>query len=657
MSTYSEILEQSVILQNQLKSNNDYILSLNKNMEILISGYQLLLNVVQNHDNLLNNALDKKKGCNSLELAMCMENSNVGANEEVNEMINDISNVDLEDNLCSELNTSVINPPGIHHETVFNVIPIKILPQIYSDLPPTSIKNAKRTNSFDDISSIDSNILDLINPDFVKINLQSTKLSNSIQLSKSNTSNEKTCDNETSDDVSDDGTSVSQIDMAETYDVENTCGSSKTFSVYEGFHHTPYELHHESNFSLFKVSELDKSTKFSTHFDNRSVAFYGEFPYSYSNTTHEPQAFKNNGYLGKLLSYVEVVYPNAKFNSAMVHRYCTGENHIPMHSDSEADIVDGSSIITISLGDTRVMRFQEKDSSYMSSVSLKHGDSLIMTKDSQKYFCHGILPEDDKSLRISVTLRLLNSPNITNILETRNLSTISCPQPDLQPKIPVLTRAYNDNKQDNFQNRQFYTNQKKSFENSTRPVTTIYISSSMFRFLNPYKMSSNQQNAHVFFYPGATAEQMMKRLFQDPIFRAIDRKSVKQIFILSGTNNVDAILAGSQTISSVSKNLSELLGRVWTHFDHPKIQVINILPREHQEKNHIVLQLNQFLYNECQAHGLKFINTETGSDPMFSYNSGQRNNNLFSKGFDNVHLNDLGYAKLARHLKYLAHYR
>ena len=655
MSTYSEIVEQSVVLQNQLKSNNDYIMALNKNMEILISGYQLLLNIVQNHDNLLNNALDKEKGCNFSEPVMCMDNLNVGANEEVNDMINDMSNVDLEDNLCSELNTSVINSPGILHETVFNVIPIENLPQInvYSDLTRASIKNAKRTFSFDDISSIDSNILDLINPDFAKINLQSTK------LSKNNTSNEKTGDKETSDDdVNDDGTSISQVSMSETYDVESTCGSNKTFSVYEGFHHTPYELHHKSNFSLFKVNELDKSTEFSTHFDNRSVAFYGEFPYSYSNTSHEPQPFTNNGYLGKLLSYVEVVYPNAKFNSAMVHRYCTGQNHIPMHSDSEADIVDGSSIITISLGDTRVMSFQEKDSSYMSSVSLQHGDSLIMTKSSQKYFCHGILPEDDKSLRISVTLRLLNPPNTANFLETRNLSTNSRQQPALQSKNPVLTKAYNDIiEQDNVKNRQFFTNQKKTFENSTRPVTTIYISSSMFRFLNPYKMSSNQQNAQVFFYPGANAEQMMKRLFQDPIFRAIDRKSVKQIFILSGTNNVDAILAGSQTISSVSKHLSELLGRVWTHFDHPKIHVVNILPREHQEKNDIVQQLNQFLYNECQAHGIKFVNTESGPDPMFSHSNEHRNNNLFANGFDNVHLNELGYAKLARHLKYLAHYR
>ena len=132
---------------------------------------------------------------------------------------------------------------------------------------------------------------------------------------------------------------------------------------------------------------------------------------------------------------------------------------------------------------------------------------------------------------------------------------------------------------------------------------------------------------------------------------------MKQIFILSGTNNVDAILAGSQTISSVSKHLSELLGRVWTHFDHPKIHVVNILPREHQEKNDIVQQLNQFLYNECQAHGIKFVNTESGPDPMFSHSNEHRNNNLFANGFDNVHLNELGYAKLARHLKYLAHYR
>ena len=111
-----------------------------------------------------------------------------------------------------------------------------------------------------------------------------------------------------------------------------------------------------------------------------------------------------------MLNYVEIVYPEAKFNSALVQKYSSGEMFIPMHSDSEPEIADGSSILTISLGDSRQFNIQEKDSSYKSSVLLQHGDSIIMTKSSQEFFSHGIPPEEGKGLRISVTLRLLDAP-------------------------------------------------------------------------------------------------------------------------------------------------------------------------------------------------------------------------------------------------------
>lgn len=658
MSSYSEIFDQSIVLENQLKSNNDYILALNKNMETLISGYQLILNVVQNHENMLNNVMTKQKDCNSLDMdnsrteicgtqncetKICGNNMNVGANETVYDMMA-ISNVELEDPFEDKLDLKLLqtSKPGdssvIPTETVFDVISIKAIDDV-NDVPQPDSSNADN----DDISSIASDISDLINPEFIKVNMQSTTLHK-------------------------DASSDNEVVDGETCDVESEtdCSSSSGCkSDYEGFHHYPYELHHKSVFSLFKVNELAKSTDFTNHFDNRSVAFYGEYPYSYSNITHEPQPFTNNKYLAKLLSYVEIVYPCAKFNSAMVHSYCSGDDHIPMHSDSEGDIVDGSSIITISLGDTRDMKFKEKDSSFTSSVSLQNGDSLIMTKSSQKYFAHGIPPQESKSLRMSITLRLLNPPKVNRFQEPKETITsfssepvsecVSPPGP--KPQNTSSQNVYNSMGQENPNSRKFNAHKLKSYDESTRPVRTIYISSSMFRFLDPYRMSSSQQKAQVFFYPGATAGQMIKRLFQDPDFRALDRKSVNQIFILSGTNNVDAVFSRSQTISEVTSCLSELLGKVWTYFDHPKINVINILPRDHEEKNRIVLQLNQLLYKECQAHGLTFLNTELGPEPIFSHSNGFRNNNLFSNGVDNVHLNQSGYFKLARYLKYLAHHK
>ena len=147
MSSYSEIFDQNIVLENQLKSNNDYILALNKNMETLISGYQLILNVVQNHENMLNNVMTKQKDCNSLDMdnsrteicgtqncetKICGNNMNVGANETVYDMMA-ISNVELEDPFEDKLDLKLLqtSKPGdssvIPTETVFDVISIKIL--------------------------------------------------------------------------------------------------------------------------------------------------------------------------------------------------------------------------------------------------------------------------------------------------------------------------------------------------------------------------------------------------------------------------------------------------------------------------------------------------------------------------------------------------
>ena len=48
-----------------------------------------------------------------------------------------------------------------------------------------------------------------------------------------------------------------------------------------------------------------------------------------------------------------------------------------------------------------------------------------------------------------------------------------------------------------------------------KPIT-IYLSSSMFRELKPDGLSSNTQDAKVFFYPGSTSGQMLEKFKNDP---------------------------------------------------------------------------------------------------------------------------------------------
>ena len=638
------------------KLTNDHILSLNENIQTLVSGFKMILDIVSKHEKLLNSKSKIQEKEDTIVYSELSDNeSNIGANELIDD-VSALSNIDLNDNFAVFIN--------------------QLEPQLSSTVDKLKPKPSSMLEDliFDDISNITSDLTDYIEPEFLDIKFQeNTTPKNHSHTDINDIDSRDGCNGEDHvnnlpavsckvdqniqadinssiiDSDNDDGGNHREADSySGDDDMSNDDVDSSQSSLYKGLKHHPYEAHHKGYFSFFKVNEMDKSTDFNVQFENRSVAYYGEYPYKYSNTTHQAQPFSNNIYLTKLLNYVEIVYPGAKFNSALIHRYSTGEMFIPMHSDSEADIADGSSILTISLGDSRKFEFEEKDSSYRSSLLLDHGDSHIMTKSSQEFFLHGIPVEEGKKLRISVTLRLVNCPKVAEQAErpcTQPKHVLSQQTtPTLQP--PTSETGY----------RQAIQKARPVMRtlNKGDTINTIYISSSMFRFLSPQGLSSAQQRAHVFFYPGANSAQMLKRLLQDPEFQALDRNKVTQIFLLTGTNNVDSIFSATQTIPEVNESLSQMLYKLWMLFD-AKINVLNILPREHSGKNLIVKRLNLFLYNECKAHGLNFLDTEHGNHPMFTVSNGIRNNYLFVEGFDNVHLNRSGYSVIARYLKRLAH--
>lgn len=170
-----------------------------------------------------------------------------------------------------------------------------------------------------------------------------------------------------------------------------------------------------SPFHLFSTSQLDASTSNYVNLKNRSVAYYGMVPYSYGKIHHQPRDFSENKYLQKILSYIEIVIPEVKFNSAMVHRYLDGNSYIPHHSDDENSIDNDSNIITISLGDTRDIEFLHKRNKSVSTVTFNHGDVLVMSKHSQQFYSHSIPPMASNKLRLSITLRQLHQPNPTTV--------------------------------------------------------------------------------------------------------------------------------------------------------------------------------------------------------------------------------------------------
>lgn len=118
------------------------------------------------------------------------------------------------------------------------------------------------------------------------------------------------------------------------------------------------------------------------------ASYYGVTFYTYSGITHEPRDITQNRYLCAIGSYLEIVLPEFQFNSAMVHKYIDGQAWMPYHSDDEEDIEENSEIVTVSLGETRLMQFKEKDSGVETNVTVSHGEMLLM--DSQYHFLHSI---------------------------------------------------------------------------------------------------------------------------------------------------------------------------------------------------------------------------------------------------------------------------
>ena len=427
-------------------------------------------------------------------------------------------------------------------------------------------------------------------------------------------------------------------------------------------------------FQYFNASALENCTQFTHFFSNRSTAYYGDHPYHYGNTTHVPQNFDKNPYLQKLLSYVEIVYPNLKFNSALINLYNSGHDFIPHHSDDEEDIVDDSVILTISLGCTRTIEFRDKSTSLIAeSVALPHGSSFTMTQLSQKYFTHSITPEADCSeKRLSVTLRLLqpsghstpapgtgtdnklascdslaslldalysddesepdefdsydqsyggtsktecpimNQPSSQNISTKHKLPESTVNDEDIEPTQDGYQSIHNGpiSKNDTWSNH----HSSKYGRNSVQPqspasdsnVDTIYISSSMFRHLDPKGLSSKSQQAKVFFYPGANSAQMLQRLLKDPQYKALRKEKIKRVILLTGTNYVDSLFSDASNFQSAVKDINDLVFHLWSTCFDAKLCVMNILPRSNGVKNRIISDLNDEINNMCSKHGLLF---------------------------------------------------
>ena len=296
-----------------------------------------------------------------------------------------------------------------------------------------------------------------------------------------------------------------------------------------------------------------------------------------------------------------------------------------------------------------------------------------MSKSSQKYFQHSIPKDFGKFPRISITLRLLKHCNVeTEIISTQEvcdvLDGLEFASSQNQQNIPTTISEPTHSATD----QDCSTNSgKRSINHCPPPVskyhptttksTTIYLSSSMFRYLKAQKLCSKHQDAHVFFYSGATAGEMLTRFSSDHRLQQIDLSQVNNFFILTGSNNVDGIMndPNGNMYNNAVQEINNLLDFVHNIAPNSTINMINLLPRTSYKRNVAINQLNSYLYTiSQQCHFIKYVDTECERN-LFCTTDGYRRNSYFIPASnripDNVHLNQAGVIRLAKHIKYLAH--
>ncbi len=134
----------------------------------------------------------------------------------------------------------------------------------------------------------------------------------------------------------------------------------------------------------------------------RLNAYYGDRPYEYSGTRHEPEPFPKAVF--DIKTEVEK-YADFSFNAALLNYYRDGQDYLGWHSDSEKSL-DTTLIASLSLGTSRVFKFRyKKDKSIIHSITL-HDGSLLLMENCQEHWHHQV-PKRSKSIggRLNITFR------------------------------------------------------------------------------------------------------------------------------------------------------------------------------------------------------------------------------------------------------------
>uniref|UniRef100_A0A7S0ANR0 Fe2OG dioxygenase domain-containing protein n=1 Tax=Minutocellus polymorphus TaxID=265543 RepID=A0A7S0ANR0_9STRA len=118
-------------------------------------------------------------------------------------------------------------------------------------------------------------------------------------------------------------------------------------------------------------------------------------------------------------SVEEAILPlwDQKMNHAVANFYRVGDDYIAHHSDKDLDLDRTGVIVSVSLGEERILELRRRsDPRHTTRIVLPHGSMLVLGPISNKYFTHSILrKEDSTGPRLSITMR-----NVKTFLDTKS---------------------------------------------------------------------------------------------------------------------------------------------------------------------------------------------------------------------------------------------
>ena len=146
-----------------------------------------------------------------------------------------------------------------------------------------------------------------------------------------------------------------------------------------------------------------------TYLQPRLIAWYGDEGKSYKYSGNLFQALPWTPLLVTIKEEVEKIC-SKKFNSVLLNYYRDSADSMGFHSDNEPELGKTPNIASLSLGETRIFVFKHKYKKGLKPIriSLKNGNLVLMSGETQKNWVHGIPKETKKcGSRINLTFRFI----------------------------------------------------------------------------------------------------------------------------------------------------------------------------------------------------------------------------------------------------------